>query len=221
MKVCSIGWCEKKAIARGWCGMHWARWRKGLPMDVPPMRQKGSRKPPVIFTRAKRRSECPDREPDLIYNTTDGYRCYRWRPEHLEMLEHRYLVDAEPGFQVHHETHDRQDNDPARLSVLTHAEHRREHCKVPDDQLLKLWRCGLNCSEIGREVGLHSSQAFRRLRRLGVDTSPRRSRTIRRQHSASQIAGCDPAGPVPCGESDTRRQVVGASLKRRPDLRTS
>jgi hypothetical protein len=28
MKVCAIEGCEKKTVARGWCGMHWQRWRR-------------------------------------------------------------------------------------------------------------------------------------------------------------------------------------------------
>lgn len=27
-RTCSVEGCEKPHLARGWCGMHWARWRK-------------------------------------------------------------------------------------------------------------------------------------------------------------------------------------------------
>lgn len=27
-RTCSIEGCEKKVVGRGWCGMHWARWRR-------------------------------------------------------------------------------------------------------------------------------------------------------------------------------------------------
>jgi hypothetical protein len=33
--VCSVAGCERKTIARGLCGSHYSRHRRGLPVDVP------------------------------------------------------------------------------------------------------------------------------------------------------------------------------------------
>jgi hypothetical protein len=37
MKLCSIEDCDRKVVARGWCGLHWQRWRRnGHPTETPP-----------------------------------------------------------------------------------------------------------------------------------------------------------------------------------------
>ncbi len=35
MKVCSVNECDSKTVARGWCGRHYQRWIKGLPLIWP------------------------------------------------------------------------------------------------------------------------------------------------------------------------------------------
>lgn len=126
---------------------------------------------PWKFVRAKWRADCPDREPDLIYTTTDGYRSYRWNPERIEMLEHRYINDPGPGMHVHHVEHNTVDNRPEKLEALTPSQHRRRHRTVQDAQIVALWVAGRNCTEIGDGVGLDPSNVLRRLRALGIDTS--------------------------------------------------
>lgn len=116
------------------------------------------------------RDECPKRAPDLIYRTTDGYRCMRWYAERREMLEHRFVMDAQPDEVVHHINHDRSDNRPENLLRVSRKGHGIEHRKVDDAVLVDLASEGLSQSEIGRRVGLHSSQVHRRLTRIGVFT---------------------------------------------------
>lgn len=87
------------------------------------------------------------------------------------MLEHRWLMSPGKRDHVHHINLDPLDNRPENLAVLTPSEHRKAHSKVTDEMLTELHRRGLNASEIGREVGLSSPQAFRRLRALGLDTT--------------------------------------------------
>lgn len=41
MQTCSVVGCEKKTVARGYCGGHYKRASKGQPVDVPLMRQLG------------------------------------------------------------------------------------------------------------------------------------------------------------------------------------
>lgn len=37
-KICSVDGCEKRLVARGWCNMHYKRWRKhGDPLELPPV----------------------------------------------------------------------------------------------------------------------------------------------------------------------------------------
>lgn len=34
-RICSVPECGKRAIARGWCALHYQRWQKGVPFDQP------------------------------------------------------------------------------------------------------------------------------------------------------------------------------------------
>lgn len=42
MAKCSIEWCARPAQARGYCNTHYARWKKGIDMDIPlpPLKEK-------------------------------------------------------------------------------------------------------------------------------------------------------------------------------------
>ena len=41
MKLCTIDGCDRPAKARGWCGMHWKRWRRhGETGEAAPLRHK-------------------------------------------------------------------------------------------------------------------------------------------------------------------------------------
>jgi hypothetical protein len=73
--------------------------------------------------------------------TGNGY-VRRWCPGHPtakadgHALEHRYVMyelghDIE-GMQVHHIDHDRTNNDPSNLIVMTPEEHARHHGLIPN-----------------------------------------------------------------------------------------
>jgi len=34
MTACAIDWCDRPTLARGWCAMHYQRWKKGTDMDA-------------------------------------------------------------------------------------------------------------------------------------------------------------------------------------------
>lgn len=123
--------------------------------------------------RARWRSECPDREPNGVYDDGKGYRVMRWLDgdEIVEMLEHRWVMDPGPGRQVHHIDHDRANNDPSNLEIVTTREHGERHRSVPDDELRSLHREGLSQVAIGERLGIHSSQVSRRAASLGLDFS--------------------------------------------------
>lgn len=121
------------------------------------------------FSRARRRADCPDREPDLTYEDVHGYIVRRWNAEGVEMLEHRWVLDPGPGLHVHHIDHDTRNNDPSNLEALTPMEHMERHRNNRDDRIRELHAQGLSQTEIGRRIGMHSSQVSRRAARLGLD----------------------------------------------------
>ncbi len=53
-KLCSIEGCGRRAIARGWCEMHWARWRRtGSPLGRPQQSLEGR-----FWSKVDRNGDC-------------------------------------------------------------------------------------------------------------------------------------------------------------------
>ena len=118
--------------------------------------------------------QIPNVEPKRYLNAF-GYWRLRWRigkGEYVEAYEHRYLMGLPgPGFHVHHLNHDRQDNRPENLRVMTRAEHVRHHGddKMADDQaVIQLYQQGLSMPEVGRRLGLNAGTVSRILKRNGI-----------------------------------------------------
>ncbi len=103
MPICSIPDCGKEVRARGWCIKHWKRWYKsGDP----------------LFTKFVRGAG---------HKNKKGYReTYR---DGEKMLEHRRVMEdilgrsLEPWEVVHHKDHDKSNNDPSNLEVMTLSTH--------------------------------------------------------------------------------------------------
>ena len=110
---CSVADCNNLAAARTLCKKHWYRWKaNGDPLVT--VRQYG----------VKRR---------IAYN---GY-VHVYKPDHPlaysngyvalhRMVMHDLGYDL-TGFHVHHVDHDKTNNDPSNLMVLTHNEHAQLH----------------------------------------------------------------------------------------------
>jgi len=115
-RECSIDGCSQMARARGWCFKHWARWKAHGDPNV------------TIRDYGAKRSE-----------KGNGY-IRVWVPGHPTAaadgyaLEHRYVMhelghDVD-GMHVHHLDHDRSNNDPANLVVMTAEEHMSHHANT-------------------------------------------------------------------------------------------
>lgn len=90
-KICAIEECERPFKARGWCDMHWKRWKRtGDPTKI---KQKGFHINPYGYIKVYDKS---GRSKSILLHR-------------LVMEEHlgRYLV---PGENVHHINGDKQDN---------------------------------------------------------------------------------------------------------------
>jgi uncharacterized protein (DUF1330 family) len=95
-KVCVIDKCGRKKIARGWCGMHYRRWKLyGNPIEY--FRPDWSKRRIKKNGYAQLRIEQPD-----------GQKIY--------ILEHRHIMEQhlgrtlKKGEQVHHKNGDKLDN---------------------------------------------------------------------------------------------------------------
>lgn len=66
-----------------------------------------------------------------ISTTSNGYTLLTWHAEQVSVLEHRVFGGrvVPPGIHVHHVDHDRTNNDPANLMLVTPAEHRALHAE--------------------------------------------------------------------------------------------
>lgn len=155
--ICSIEGCEKRVKNRGWCSMHYERFRKhGDPLvTLTPQRGhgrpvcsiEGCGKPSVgrgwcvmHWTRWSKHGDPlvtlrPNRGSGCI--TANGYRVI-WKPSHpLAMsdgyvYEHRMVAwDAglltDPALHVHHLNENKRDNRLENLEVVTADEHARRH----------------------------------------------------------------------------------------------
>ena len=112
---CSITDCTKVAKGRGWCGMHWMRWRKhGDPTFR--LREYGSNR--RVTTAGYVEVYCPGHPMAMSH----GY-----------ALEHRKVMHDlghdVTGMQVHHVDGDRENNNPNNLAMMANGEHQRHHAK--------------------------------------------------------------------------------------------
>jgi hypothetical protein len=108
-RVCSVQGCNRIHRARGYCGLHWQRWKNGVDLNLPP-------KFVSIFKHG------------WIMNG------YRWlSTSNGEQLEHRYKMELQLGRKlhvdevVHHKNGDKLDNRIQNLEVMTRAKHTSHH----------------------------------------------------------------------------------------------
>lgn len=104
----------------------------------------------------------------------NGYIRLSWKVgpySYIRCYEHR-LIAGLPPRDVHHENRQKDDNRPSNLEVLTRSEHRRQHTKVNEPLVKRLYESGLSTRQIGRQIGHDPSVVLRALQRMGV---PRRT----------------------------------------------
>lgn len=113
-----------------------------------------------------------------------------WVPEHrFVAYEMGWLPAGRPDLHVHHKNHDKLDNRPENLAVLTSAEHRAQHRseqlretlepsltprrRVLDGALAaRLYLAGLTTVEVAERLGSHAGNISRALAAEGVKARP-------------------------------------------------
>lgn len=109
------------------------------------------------------------------YKNSAGYVRLRWRVaprEYVEVLEHRFVMGAKPGQEVHHKNHVRDDNRPENLELVTSAEHGERHRSHDHETIIELYLTGLSTPQVGARVGLDPSTVWRVLDTAGVPIRP-------------------------------------------------
>ena len=73
----------------------------------------------------------------------------------------------DPSMHVHHKDHDRTNNDPTNLEIVTAEEHGRRHRVHDRNQALDLYESGLSTIEVARVMGTHAGNVSRFIREAG------------------------------------------------------
>lgn len=126
---------------------------------------------PYKMTTARRMEDIPEGVAPQRHAGAGGYIFLIWKigiRQYVRAPEHRYVMGFPAGKQVHHVNEDVTDNRPENLRVVTPREHRQIHGKVDMPLVVRLYENGYTTVQIGKVLGVHSSQIFRRLRAAGV-----------------------------------------------------
>jgi hypothetical protein len=135
--TCTVDNCDNPHMARGYCSLHWQRWKSNRPMDLPPRYHQLN---PTGWIHAG----------------------YRWisTPDRGEITEHRYVMEKHLGRQllpteiVHHINEDKLDNRLCNLELTNsadHCSHHRNHrmiCVIcgKDDEKGSHGLCGMHAA---------------------------------------------------------------------------
>ncbi len=109
LKLCAVEGCSRPAEQRGWCGMHYLRWRR-------------HGDPTVRLRNAPGEGGACEHEGYIIEYSAR----VRWC-QHRRIAQEVLGRELLPGEVVHHKNEDRSDNRPENLEVMTRKEHSRLH----------------------------------------------------------------------------------------------
>ena len=136
--ACSIPKCNTTARRRGWCGMHYARWRRhGDPLATTrsPNRPENLSRAEIVereLSRATRDGECLISTASLSGNGYPQMR-FKGRPHHLHrlVLTEKLGRDLQPGEQGNHRCHRQTCINPDHI-----------YCGSQQENVNDMWRAG-------------------------------------------------------------------------------
>lgn len=117
IRFCTVAGCDRRRFGHGFCQKHYLRWaRHG---------------DPEATTRS---------EPGRGWITPEGYKCIkvggRYVGEHRVVMSRMLGRELNRSEHVHHKNHNKLDNRPENLELMTVSEHGRLHSKEAN---LKRW----------------------------------------------------------------------------------
>ena len=145
MRQCKIEDCNKKHLAKGWCNMHYHRWRRGGTTNMLPgqrtrtpllqrlmSRTKTNENGCYIWTgpHTKRRKRPYGTFSVLMYGKIKTQYVHRW----VWLLE---CDDIPPNHCVHHICNESLCINPEHLECMTREEHIRKHGRIPHGDRLR------------------------------------------------------------------------------------
>ena len=172
MKVCSIEDCDRPAAGRGWCKMHWKRWRKsGDPLAVKFVRQPNGT---PLKERLERRSALEPETGCMLWrgaaDSKLGARSYtrgiiRMGGGNLHVGQAAWIVYCGPipsGLWVLHHCDNALCINPQHLYLGTRVENgadmakrrRARHLKLTEEQVRFIRASALNGAQLGRMFGV-------------------------------------------------------------------
>lgn len=132
---CAVSGCERELLAKGLCGMHYARQRRTGSVEVA-VRQVGAPLEERLWFRSEVVGECWVSNRGLTRRVRDGDDGYpglrigrRMVTVHLAAYRH-FVGEPPPGHHVHHLCGLKRCWRPEHLVALSPAEHRRVHRKA-------------------------------------------------------------------------------------------
>lgn len=157
-RTCSIDGCLLPGTRRGWCYRHYLRWRKyGDPLGAAAPRTRAVKKT-TGYVRVKRTGH-PEAD------------AWGWALEH-RVVAHDTWGPIPAGFHVHHKNHDRTDNRPENLEVVSPSEHGRRHRETDHARIAALYLDGMTTIEVAAVEGINPATVSRILASQGVPTRP-------------------------------------------------